>query len=73
MAAGISRCAWVIFPHYDQRVMAGPPFSISAAEIEYHYGSVYRPQRLASDPVTAGPKGLLGGQEQVWLLTSHKT
>lgn len=53
---------------YDQTCMAGPPFSISDAEVERHYGQNYNQQLLASVDVSGGLKGQCVAAEKVWLL-----
>lgn len=53
---------------YDQSQMNGPPFSISAAEVEQHYGASYDLSLLANAEVEGGLKGLQDARENVWLL-----
>lgn len=53
---------------YDQGQMQGPPFSVSDEEIIRHYQERYHPQRLASEAVPGGLKGLKEIDETVWLL-----
>lgn len=53
---------------YDQTCMQGPPFSISDAEVERHYGQNYKQQLLASVDVSGGLKGQCVAAEKVWLL-----
>ncbi|MEO1161671.1 MAG: thiopurine S-methyltransferase, partial [Pseudomonadota bacterium] len=55
---------------YDQSRMAGPPFSISAAEIPEHYRDCYRVAPLASVDVMGKLKGKCAAKENVWLLNS---
>jgi len=58
----------VICYYYDQRLMDGPPFSVSDEEVQRHYASHYDLRLLAS----AGASGKLaeqcGAKENVWLL-----
>jgi thiopurine S-methyltransferase len=53
---------------YDQTQMAGPPFSISDAEIHNHYQDSYRISPLASVDVAGKLKGKCVANENVWLL-----
>lgn len=53
---------------YDQTLMEGPPFSISAAEIQQHYASSYQLTLLASAAVPGGLKRQCATWENVWLL-----
>lgn len=53
---------------YDQSVMAGPPFSISDAEVRRHYEAVYVPRLLERRDVPGGLKGQCAARENVWLL-----
>jgi thiopurine S-methyltransferase len=53
---------------YDQRLMDGPPFSVSADEVNRHYSTVYNLQSVASKPVAGGLKGKVASTESVWLL-----
>ena len=53
---------------YDQRVMAGPPFSISKEEVHRHYGERYEITLLASVDVAGGLKGKCPSKEIVWRL-----
>lgn len=59
----------IICFEYDQRVMDGPPFSISAKEIMRHYDSSYSLSLLESSEVEGGLKGKAMATEMVWLLT----
>jgi len=54
---------------YDQNRMDGPPFSISQAEIESHYGKSHTIKLLKSFELREGPFGEMGATENVWLLT----
>ena len=66
----ISRRApqWLICFEYDQTQVAGPPFSISAAEVAEHYSEAYHLRRLASADVPGGLKGKCAARETAWLL-----
>ncbi|BFU93370.1 MAG: Thiopurine S-methyltransferase [Nitrospira sp.] len=54
--------------YYDQRLMEGPPFSVSDEEVERHYASHYDVRLLASTDVSGGLKGKCPAKENVWLL-----
>lgn len=56
--------------HYDQRVMDGPPFSISNEEVTRYYSGTYDLKLLASVDVAGGLKGKCSAKENVWLLRS---
>lgn len=56
---------------YDQAVMAGPPFHISADEIAKHYQTSYRIDFIERAPVKGGLKGKVPADEVVWLLQSQ--
>ncbi len=53
---------------YDQRVMDGPPFSISSEEVRRHYAHRYRLRLLTSADVPGGLKGKCAATEHMWLL-----
>lgn len=53
---------------YDQRVMEGPPFSVSSEEIQRHYAAKYDVRLVASTDVSGGLKGKVAAKENVWLL-----
>lgn len=53
---------------YDQRVIGGPPFSVSSEEVKRHYTGTYDVQLLASIDVPNGLKGKCPAKENVWLL-----
>ena len=53
---------------YDQTAMAGPPFSVSDAEIFRHYGSTHAITLLADVNVEGGLKGICPAREKAWLL-----
>lgn len=54
---------------YDQRLVDGPPFSVSHQEVGRHYREGYDLQLLASADVEGGLKGKYAAAEHVWLLT----
>lgn len=56
---------------YDQRAIAGPPFSVSNAEVNQHYAGSYTLSLLASTALFGGLKGKCAAQENTWLLNSH--
>jgi len=53
---------------YDQRLMDGPPFSVSNEEVSQHYEDSYEILRLASLAVTGGLRGRYDARENIWLL-----
>jgi thiopurine S-methyltransferase len=53
---------------YDQKVMTGPPFSISNVELMEGYGESYDLTLLASAAVPGGLKGKCPATENAWLL-----
>jgi thiopurine S-methyltransferase len=53
---------------YDQRVMDGPPFSVSNEEVKRHYAGNYDVRLIASTDVSGGLKGKCPAKENVWLL-----
>jgi thiopurine S-methyltransferase len=53
---------------YDQRLLEGPPFSISKEEVNRHYLTRYDVTLLASTEVSGGLKGKCAAKESVWLL-----
>jgi thiopurine S-methyltransferase len=55
---------------YDQRLMEGPPFSISNEEVSQHYSDSYDLTLMASTNVPDGLKGKCAAKENVWLLKS---
>ncbi|MDF2179162.1 thiopurine S-methyltransferase [Aliiglaciecola sp. CAU 1673] len=55
---------------YDQRLMPGPPFSVTEKEITAHYQPNYQLQQLAAKEVPGGLKGKCPARECVWLLAS---
>ena len=53
---------------YDQRLLDGPPFSISNEEVARHYQDSYDLKLLASANILGGLKGKCAAKENVWLL-----
>ena len=53
---------------YDQRLMDGPPFSVSNEEVKQHYAANYDVRLLASVDVAGGLKGKCPAKENVWRL-----
>ncbi len=53
---------------YDQRVMEGPPFSVSPEEVRRHYAAGYDVTLIESVTVAGGLKGKVAAKENVWLL-----
>jgi len=53
---------------YDQRLLEGPPFSISQEEVKRHYLTKYDVTLLTSTDVAGGLKGKCAAKESVWLL-----
>lgn len=54
---------------YDQSKSDGPPFSISAHEVQTHYARRYKIQNEASVDVPGGLRGKTSATENVWILT----
>lgn len=54
--------------NYDQRLMPGPPFSISDEALIQHYGNTYNILRLASIEIMSELKAEPMPTENVWLL-----
>lgn len=61
---------FLITLEYDQAQMAGPPFSLSDADIRRCYGDHYDLKRLVSTEVAGGLKGRCAATEHAWLLRS---
>ena len=53
---------------YDQRLMEGPPFSVSNEEVKRYYTVNYDVTLIASTDVSGGLKGKCAAKENVWLL-----
>ena len=58
----------VISYEYDQAVVPGPPFSVTADELRRHYGENYTLTPLARIDVPNGLKGKCPATEHVWRL-----
>lgn len=58
----------VITYEYDQSLIDGPPFSISADEIRQHYSEKYALTALETRDVEGGMKGKTASTETAWLL-----
>ena len=54
---------------YDQSLMEGPPFSLSAAEVDEHYGESHAATSVECTDIPGGLKGICPAKTQVWLLT----
>jgi thiopurine S-methyltransferase len=55
--------------NYEQRLLAGPPFSVSDTEVARLYQHSYHLKMLATRAVEGGLKGKCPATEDVWLLT----
>jgi thiopurine S-methyltransferase len=53
---------------YDQTLHAGPPFSISAKEVQQHYADYFDVDLLTAVNMADGLKGKYPAKEYVWLL-----
>jgi thiopurine S-methyltransferase len=53
---------------YDQSVMEGPPFSVSAEEVRRHYQGNYSVTLITTRSIPGGLKGRCPAIENVWLL-----
>ena len=58
----------VIAYEYDQSLMNGPPFSVSAVELQRHYGSSYSFTALETREVEGAMKNKTAATETIWLL-----
>lgn len=56
---------------YDQRLMEGPPFSVSNEEVKRYYTVNYDLTLIASRDVSGGLKGKCAAKENVWLLKNE--
>ncbi|WP_111733049.1 thiopurine S-methyltransferase [Roseovarius amoyensis] len=56
---------------YDQTAMAGPPFSVTGAEVAALYGADYTIERLDAREVPGGLKGFCPAQAETWLMTAR--
>lgn len=57
---------------YDQRLLDGPPFSVSDEEVVRRYQQSYDLKLLAKVEVEGGLKGRCAATENVWLLKSRE-
>jgi thiopurine S-methyltransferase len=55
--------------NYEQRLLAGPPFSVGGTEVARLYQHSYDLRMLATRAVGGGLKGKCPASEDVWLLT----
>jgi thiopurine S-methyltransferase len=53
---------------YDQRLLEGPPFSLSHEEVARQYQESYDLKLLASAEIKGGLKGKCAAAENIWLL-----
>lgn len=53
---------------YDQRIMPGPPFSITTEEVHRHYDEKYKITNLDTVDVVGGLKGKCPAKESAWIL-----
>jgi thiopurine S-methyltransferase len=58
---------------YEQRLIAGPPFSVDGAEVARLYQGSYHLKALGSTEVLGGIKGTCPAREDVWLLSSARS
>ena len=56
---------------YDQKLMPGPPFSISIDEAMQHYATTYQMNLLDSVDLPEGLKGKCAATEHVWFLSNQ--
>jgi len=56
---------------YDQRLLDGPPFSLSHEEVARQYQESYDLKLLASAEIKGGLKGKCAAVENVWLLKKN--
>jgi thiopurine S-methyltransferase len=53
---------------YDQRLMAGPQFSVTEDEIRKHYERAYQVRCVEANAVAGGLKGKVAATESAWIL-----
>ena len=58
----------LIVYEYSQKIMDGPPFSISSEEIGHHYKNSFKTSLLTSEVVTGRLRNVSDIRENVWLL-----
>ncbi|OQW36954.1 MAG: thiopurine S-methyltransferase [Nitrospira sp. SG-bin1] len=63
----------VIGYEYDQTVVDGPPFSVTADELHRHYGDYYTLTPLARLEIPGGLKGKCPATEHIWRLDKHQS
>jgi thiopurine S-methyltransferase len=56
---------------YDQTHMEGPPFSVSEAEVQKHYGAQYAVEQLASNVISGPLSQRCKGDENTWFLAAR--
>ena len=56
---------------YDQKIMPGPPFSISDADVKQYYEEFYKLSLLKKVDVPGGLKGKCDASESIWLLSGN--
>ena len=61
----------VIGYEYDQTVVEGPPFSVTADELHHHYSDDYTLTPLARVDVPGGLKGKCPATEHIWRLNKR--
>jgi len=61
----------VIGYEYDQTVVAGPPFSVTADELHRHYSDSFALALLARVEVAGGLKGKCPATEHIWRLNQR--
>ena len=54
---------------YDQKIMPGPPFSISDDDVKQYYTNKYKLRLLKKIDVPGGLKGKCVASESIWLLS----
>jgi thiopurine S-methyltransferase len=62
----------VIGYEYDQTIVAGPPFSVTADELHRHYRDSYTLTLLARVDVPGGLKGKCPATEHIWRLDTRQ-
>ncbi|QPD03156.1 MAG: Thiopurine S-methyltransferase [Candidatus Nitrospira kreftii] len=62
----------IIGYEYDQTIMAGPPFSVTADELHRHYRDTYTLTPLARIDVPGGLKGKCPATEHIWRLDTRQ-
>ncbi|MGE0469805.1 MAG: thiopurine S-methyltransferase [Nitrospira sp.] len=62
----------IIGYEYDQTIVAGPPFSVTADELHRHYRDSYTLTLLARVDVPGGLKGKCPATEHIWRLDTRQ-